>query len=145
MITQEIFEQQAQELAAIDTMQFAVPPDKGYMLAAVVQAAAICLDLPETTQSFCKQFVNGFCDRYRDQLPTVVKAIEYAWEGDLVTEDEFEESLGETWRRIAPDVEQEMRGEVKIIIDTCDDDDDDGVFESIFSVGPANAPHDYDY
>lgn len=117
MIAQEIFEQQAKELAAIDAMQFALPPQKGYMLAAAVQAAFICLDFPETTKAFCKEFVDGFCDRYRDQLPTVVKAIEDAWEGELVTEDEFEESLGETWRRIARDVEAEMGGEVKIILD----------------------------
>lgn len=107
MITPEIFEQQAKELAAIDTMQFAIPPDGGYMLAAVVQAAVICLDLPETTQAFCKQFVNGFCDRYREQMPTVVKAIE----------DEFEETLGEKWQRIADDINREMGSEAKIILD----------------------------
>jgi hypothetical protein len=117
MINQEIFEQQAKELAAIDAMQFALPPQKGYVLAAVVQAASICLNFPETTQAFCKEFVNGFCDRYRDQLPTVVKAIDDAWEGELVTEDEFEESLGEKWRRIARDVEAEMGGEIKITVD----------------------------
>ncbi|WP_055075024.1 hypothetical protein [Pseudanabaena sp. 'Roaring Creek'] len=118
MITPEIFQQQAKELAAIDTMQFAMPPDGGYMLAAVVQAAVICLDLPETTQTFCKQFVNGFCDRYREQMPSVVKEIEDAWQKpNLMTEDEFEQTLGEKWQRIAQDVEREMKGEVKIILD----------------------------
>ncbi|BBC24785.1 hypothetical protein [Pseudanabaena sp. ABRG5-3] len=118
MINQEIFEQQVKELASIQTMQLAMPPDKGYMLAAVVQAAAICLDLPETTQAFCKEFVKGFCDRYREQMPSVVKAIEDAWENpNLMTDEEFEEALGEKWQRIAADIEQEMSGEVKIIID----------------------------
>jgi hypothetical protein len=118
MITPGIFEQQAKELAAIGTMPIAMPADKGYMLAAVVQSAAICLDLPETTQAFCKEFVNGFCDRYRDQMPTVIKAIEDAWENpNLMTEEEFEESLGEKWQGIAREVEQEMGGEVKIIVD----------------------------
>ena len=97
MITPEIFEQQAKELAAMNTMQLAMPPDKGYMLASVVQAAAICLDFPETTQAFCKEFVNGFCDRYRDQMPMVVKAIEDTWENpNLVTEEEFEATLRDT-------------------------------------------------
>ena len=123
MITPEIFEQQAKELAAIDTMQLAMPPDRGYMLAAVVQAAAICLDLPEATQAFCKEFVNGFCDRYRDQMPTVVKEIEDAWEEPkFMTEDEFAEVLGEKWRHIAQEVEAEMGGEVKIIVDSDMDD-----------------------
>jgi hypothetical protein len=118
MITPEIFEQQAKELGAIDMMQLAMPPDKGYMLAALIQSAYICLPLPETTQAFCKEFVNGFCDRYREQMPTVVKAIEDAWENpNFVNEDEFEEALGEKWERIARDVEREMNGEVNIIID----------------------------
>ena len=117
MITPEIFEQQAKELAAMNTMQFAMPPDKGYILAAVVQAAAICLELPKTTQAFCKEFVNEFCDRYREQMPMVVKAIDDAWQGQLVTADEFEEILDKKWERIAQEVEQEMGGEVKIIVD----------------------------
>lgn len=118
MINPEIFEQQAKELAAINGMQFTTPPQCGYMLASVVQNAAICLDLPETTQDFCKEFVNGFCDRYREQMPSVVKAIEDAWENpNLMTEDEFEETLGEKWERIALDIEREMNGEVKIIVD----------------------------
>lgn len=116
MINQKIFEQQAKELAAMDTMQLAMPPDKGYMLAAVVQAATMCLDLPETTDAFCKEFVNGFCDRYRDQMPTVVKSIEDTWT-DMVTLEQFEEHLVETWRRIARDVQQEMGGQVKIVVD----------------------------
>jgi hypothetical protein len=91
---QEIFEQQSKELAAMNTLQFAMTADKGYLLAAVVQAAAICLDLPETSEAFCKEFVTGFCDRYREQMPTVVKAIEEAWGNpNLMTNEEFEETL----------------------------------------------------
>lgn len=182
MMNQEIFDKQAKELASVDVMQLAMPPDKGYMLAAVVQAAVICLDLPETTQNLGREFVQAFCDRYRDQMPTVIQSIDDAWEDpNLMTEDEFEESLGKRWERIARDVEEEMGGEVKIIIDKphqgalcpvngkpcskesnfyyypndcpdwvmceeiADDEEEDGVFESIFSVGSANAPHDYDY
>lgn len=115
---QEIFEQQAKELAATNTITIAIPPEKAYMLAAVVQAASVLLDLPETTQAFCKEFVRGFCDRYTEQMPTVVKAIEDAWQDpNLMTEDEFEETLGEKWQRIAKEVESEMNGEVKIIVD----------------------------
>jgi len=137
MINQEIFEQQAKELASIDSMAISMPSEHGYMLAATVQAAARCLDLPETTNAFCREFVNAFCDRYRGQLPTVVMSIERAWEDEMVTEEEFDESLGEKWRRIAADVQREMGDQVRIIVDTLDDDD---LIESIFAV----APHDHD-
>jgi hypothetical protein len=128
----EIFQKQAKELASIDGMVISMPPEHGYMLAATVQAAARCLDLPETTNSFCKEFVRAFCDRYREQLPTVVKALDDGWDGEMVTEDEFEGSLteftdqptlAEAWRRIAQDVQQEMGDQVQIIVDTLDDSD----------------------
>jgi len=115
---QEIIDQQTKELAAMQVMTMAISPEKGYTLAAVVQAASILLELPETTQAFCKEFVNGFCDRYREQMPTVVKSLEDSWQDpQLMTSDEFEETLGEKWQRIAKDIESEMNGEVKIIVD----------------------------
>lgn len=146
MINQEIFQQQAKELASIYGMVISMPSEHGYMLAATVQAAARFLDLPETTNAFCREFVKAFCDRYREQLPTVVKSIEEGWEGEMVTEEEFEGSLteftdqptlSEAWRRIAADVQREMGDQVRIIVDTLDDDDR---IESIFAV----APHDHD-
>lgn len=118
MNREEILDKQFKELSAMSPMTISMPPDRGYMLAAIVQTASICLELPEATQAFCKEFVNGFCDRYRDQMPTVVKVIEDAWqEPNLMTEDEFAEVLGDKWRHIAQEVEEEMGGEVKITVD----------------------------
>ncbi len=126
---QVILDQQTKELAEHPAVQVVMPAEKGYMLAAVVQAASILIDLPETTQAFCKEFVNGFCDRYREQMPTVVKALEDAWQDpQLMTSDE-EETLGEKWQRIAREVETEMGGEVKIIVE------DDGFYDAAFASG----------
>ena len=118
MKREEILDEQFKELSAMSPMTISMPPNRGYMLAAIVQTASICLDLPEATQAFCKEFVNGFCDRYRDQMPTVVKVIEDAWQSpEFMTEDEFAEVLGEKWRHIAQEVEEEMGGEVKITVE----------------------------
>jgi|GEM_PF-2054404 hypothetical protein len=118
MNREEILDEQFKELSAMSPMTISMPPDRGYMLAAIVQTASIYLDLPETTQAFCKEFVNGFCDRYRENMPTVVKVIEDAWQNpELMTEDEFAEVLGKKWRHIAQEVEEEMGGEVKITVD----------------------------
>lgn len=115
---QEILEKSMEELEGIEAVQLAIPPVDVYNLVAIVQAAIVCLDLPQHSKETGRQFVYGFCDRYRDQMPTIVKAIEGAWENpNLMTEDEFEETLGEKWQRIAREVEQEMGGEVKIIVD----------------------------
>ncbi|MDX2255553.1 MAG: hypothetical protein NW214_08570 [Pseudanabaenaceae cyanobacterium bins.39] len=144
----EFFEQQAKELASLDGVNISMSPEQGYMLAAVVQGASLCLDLPETTHTFCKDFVNAFCDRYREQIPTVVQGIEQSWDNpQMMTEDEFEvrdgETLRQAWQRIASDVQQEMGDQVQVIVDTLDDDDK---IESIFAVAPRGVdPETYDY
>lgn len=117
--TTEILMQGMKELESIEAVCMALPPIEGYNLVALVQAAVVWLCLPANIKNTGKKFVDGFCDRYRDQLPTIVQCIiNTGWDKSThVTEDEFEETLGEKWQRIAQDVEREMKGEVKIILD----------------------------
>ncbi len=138
---QEILEKGMKELEAIDAVQMTIPPVDAYSIVAIVQAAIVCLDLPEHSKATGRGFVNSFCDRYREQMPTIVQCINSGWnEPYQVTEDEFEESLGEKWERIARDVEREMGGQVKIIVDTFDK------HESFFAVAqPNHDPENFDY
>ena len=126
----EILEESMKELTSLETVQLAIPPVDAYNLVAIVQAAIVCLDLPEHSEATGKNFVHGFCDRYREQMPITVQCINSGWdESSLVTAEEFEESLGEKWKAIARDVEKEMGGEVKIIVDT-----PDGMYDSFFGL-----------
>lgn len=121
---QEIHEEVHKELQAIEAVALSLPPVDAYNIVAIVQAAIVMLDLPEHSEATGRKFVDGFCDRYREKMPTLVQVIESGWDkSNQVTAEEFEESLGEKWQRIARDVEQEMGGQVKITVDTLDDDD----------------------
>lgn len=114
----EILEQSMKELASIETVQVAIPPVDAYNLVAIVQAAIVSLDLPEHSEAIGRQFIDRFCDRYREQMPITVQCINSGWdESSLVTAEEFEESLGEKWKAIAQDIQKEMGDQVKIIVD----------------------------
>ena len=129
----EILEESMKELQSIEVVQLAMPPVDAYNIVAIVQGAIVCLDLPKNSLAIAKEFVYAFCDRYRNQMPVTVQCINAGWDkNQMVTEDEFEESLVDKSQRIAHQVEEEMNGQIKIIVDTDDYLIDDHTFNQFF-------------
>lgn len=82
------------ELKSIGNMELSIPPVDAYSLIALVQSAIVNLDIPSEVERTGRNFVNGFCDRFREQLPTVVHTVQCGWLIEYqITAKEFEESI----------------------------------------------------
>jgi hypothetical protein len=113
------------ELKSIKSMDLSIPSVDAYSLVALVQSAIVNLEIPSEVEKVGRNFVNGFCDRYREQMPTVVHTVRCGWLFERqMTADEFEEMDYESkFAAIAREIDTTDRPEEVAIASTDDDDD----------------------
>ncbi len=81
-----------EESRSHELLKFQIMPHEALSLLGMVQAAIVSLPIPESLETFGKQFISQFCEKYKSELPSICESLKRGWnEAYQMTREEFDE------------------------------------------------------